>query len=69
MFKSKTDKKNFKLNLNDPIQARVNENKYFFRRNKRKVHPENTKVKSKIITRSKTIINTCNKDSCCTTLL
>jgi len=61
MLKRKTDKKNFKLNLNDPIQARINENS-FFKRNK--VHPENTKVK--IMTRSKTKINTCNKDSCCT---
>jgi len=61
MLKRKTDKKNFKLNLNDPIHARVNENS-FFKRNK--VHPENTKVK--IMTRSKTKINTCNKDSCCT---
>ena len=57
----KTDKKNFKLNLNDPIQARINENS-FFKRNK--IHPENTKVK--IMTRSKTKKNTCNKDSYCT---
>ena len=67
MFKSKTNKKIFKLNLNDPIQARVNENKLFFKRKSRKIHPENTKVK--IMTRSKTKINTCNKDSCCTILL
>jgi len=63
----KTNKKIFKLNLNDPIQARVNENKLFFKRRSRKIHPENTKVK--IMTRSKTKINTCNKDSCCTILL
>jgi len=56
----KSDKK--VINLNDPIQARVNENKYFFKRRTRKVHPENTKVQNKIITRS-TRINTCNKDS------
>jgi len=60
----KTNKKNFKLNLNDPIQARVNENKLFFKRRPRKIHPENTKVK--IMTRSKTKKNTCNKDSYCT---
>lgn len=48
----KTDKKIFKLNLNDPIQARVNENKLFFKRRSRKIHPENTIVKT--MTRSKT---------------
>lgn len=64
MFKSKTDKKNFKLNLNDPIQARINENISYFKRKSSKIHPENTKVK--IMTRSKTKKNTCNKDSYCT---
>ena len=55
MFKSKADKKNFKLNLNDPIQARMNENIYFFKRKRHiKIHPENTKVTNKIITRSNT---------------
>jgi hypothetical protein len=54
MFKSKTNKKNFKLNLNDPIQARINENIYYFKRNSSKIHPENTKVTNKIITRSNT---------------
>lgn len=46
----KTNKK--VINLNDPIQARVNENKLFFKRRSRKIHPENTIVKT--MTRSKT---------------
>jgi len=55
MFKSKADKKIFKLNLNDPIQARMNENIYYFKRKRHsKIHPENTKVTNKIITRSNT---------------
>lgn len=55
MFKSKADKKNFKLNLNDPIQAKINENiSYFKRKRHSKIHPENTKVTNKIITRSNT---------------
>jgi hypothetical protein len=55
MFKSKHDKKIFKLNLNDPIQARINENIYYFKRKRHsKIHPENTKVTNKIMTRSKT---------------
>ena len=54
MFKSNADKKSFKLNLNDPIHARINENISYFKRNSSKIHPENTKVTNKIITRSNT---------------